>query len=56
MPNKILNLKNIKNNKNIENECRSDTWDKKTLLYIYIYIYIYTHTHTIYTVDEKIIK
>jgi hypothetical protein len=32
MPNKILVLKN---NKNIENECGSDTWQKKTY-FIYI--------------------
>jgi len=29
MQNKILVLKNRKNNKNIENECGRDTWHKK---------------------------
>jgi len=38
MLNKILVFKNKKNNKNIENECGSDTWHQNLL-------YIYTHTH-----------
>jgi len=34
MRNKILVLKNRKNNKNIKNECGSDTWQKNLTLYI----------------------
>ena len=54
MPNKILVLKNRKNNKNIENEYGSDTWHKKNLtLYIYYWFFFFEESKMKYITTWK---